>query len=82
MVERLKRRYPQHVILCKMDKLSYQKAEADIELSDERLKKLDFITAPELLQLVDEIKRRKRAGYQEALIHKMVDELLVVKDEK
>ncbi|GAA0287764.1 uncharacterized protein (TIGR02679 family) [Gracilibacillus halotolerans] len=75
MAEKLILRHPQNVRLWKMDVKSYQKSIASIELSDERLKKLDAIVTSEMLPVVKEIKKRKRAGYQEALVSEMIAEL-------
>jgi len=75
MAERLLQRHPNHVRPWKMDVAAYRKSEADIELSNERLKKLDSITSAELAPIAEELRKRKKAGYQEALVGEMVDEL-------
>lgn len=75
MAERLLLRHPEHVHLWKMDRDSYEKSVADIELSNERLKKLDAICSPELMPVVENLRKRKKAGYQEALVYEMVREL-------
>ncbi|OZU87069.1 TIGR02679 family protein [Virgibacillus indicus] len=75
MAERLLLRHPENVQLWKMDVPAYRKSEANIELSNERLKKLESIVTPELLPVAEELKQRKRAGYQEALVTEMVDDL-------
>ncbi|WP_163971842.1 DUF2399 domain-containing protein [Oceanobacillus halotolerans] len=75
MAQRLWSRYPDHVCLWKMDIDAYQKSISTIKLSDERLNKLNTITAPNLVPLVEELKKRKRAGYQEALVDEMVHDI-------
>ncbi|UFU00260.1 TIGR02679 family protein [Radiobacillus kanasensis] len=75
MAERLLQRHSGHICLWKMDVASYRKSEADIVLSVERLNKLDSITIPELVPVVKELRKRKRAGYQEALVDEMVGEI-------
>jgi len=76
MAERLLLRHPQHVNLWCMDVAAYGKSDATIELSNERLNKLDSITVPELIPLVEELKTRKKAGYQEALVEEMIKQLV------
>ncbi|SHG51429.1 Protein of unknown function C-terminus [Ornithinibacillus halophilus] len=68
MAERLLHRYPGQAKLWKMDIESYYKSISDVELTDERLSKLESITTPELQPVVEEMKKKKRAGYQEALV--------------
>lgn len=75
MAERLLRRHPKNVKLWKMDRISYEKSAADILMSNERLKKIDSVTVPQLLPVVNELRKRKKAGYQEALVGEMVSEL-------
>ena len=45
------------------------------ELSKERLSKLNNITAPELKAVVEALCKKKKAGYQEALVDEMVNDL-------
>ncbi|WP_085992266.1 TIGR02679 family protein [Oceanobacillus senegalensis] len=75
MADRLLRRHPEHVQLWHMDVSSYHKCESQIEVSAGRLNKLDAVEAPGLVGVAQELKKRKRAGYQEALVDEMVLEL-------
>lgn len=72
MAARLKERYGDKLDYWCMDLESYVASEPNVELAEERLMKLDRVTDVELQDVVEEMKRRGRAGYQEALIEKMV----------
>ena len=72
---RLLERYPSHVKLWKMTVKDYEKSLSEETISNERLKKLDSINSKELLEVIDSVKNVKKAGYQEALIFEMVEEL-------
>lgn len=72
MAARLKERYGDKLDYWCMDLESYVASEPSVELAEERLVKLDRVTDVELQDVVEEMKRRGRAGYQEALIEKMV----------
>lgn len=75
MAERLKNRYPEHVQLWHYEVDEYMKAKSTVELSDTRLKKLETITLSELLPLKEQIKIERKAGYQEKLIPKLIEDI-------
>lgn len=75
MAEKLLLRYPEHVKLWKMDVKDYENSLAEARLSEERLKKLSAIGVSELTPVVNEMRKRKQPGYQEALVKEMVEEL-------
>lgn len=75
MAARLKERYGDMLDYWCMDLESYVASEPSVDLSVERLVKLDRVTDPELQSVVDEMRQVKRAGYQEALVEKMVVQL-------
>ena len=75
MTARLKERYGDKLDYWCMDLESYVASDPSVDLSAERLVKLDRMTDPELQNVVDEMRRVKRAGYQEALVEKMVVQL-------
>lgn len=77
MAARLKERYGDKLDYWCMDLKSYVASEPSVELAGERLVKLDRVTDVELQDVVGEMKRLKRAGYQEALIEKMVVQLKI-----
>lgn len=80
MAARLKERYGDKLDYWCMDLESYVASESNVELAEERLVKLDRVTDVELQDVVEEMKRRGRAGYQEALIGNMVSTLYMKKE--
>jgi len=80
MAARLKERYGDKLDYWCMDLESYVASEPSVELAEERLVKLDRVTDAELQEVVEEMKRRGRAGYQEALIENMVSTLYMKKE--
>ncbi|KDN58725.1 TIGR02679 family protein [Exiguobacterium sp. AB2] len=80
MAARLKERYGDKLDYWCMDLESYVASEPSVELAEERLVKLDRVTDVELQDVVEEMKRRGRAGYQEALVEKMVVQLKYRRD--
>lgn len=75
MAARLKERYGDKLDYWCMDLESYVASDPSVELAEERLVKLDRMMDIELQNVVDEMRRVKRAGYQEALVEKMVVQL-------
>ncbi|WP_214890496.1 TIGR02679 family protein [Exiguobacterium sp. s142] len=72
MAARLKERYDDKLDYWCMDLESYVASEPSVEMSAERLVKLERVTDAELQDVVEEMKRVRRAGYQEALMETMV----------
>lgn len=80
MAARLKERYGDKLDYWCMDLKSYVASNPSVDLSVERLVKLDRVTDLELQSVVDEMRQVKRAGYQEALVEKMVVQLKYRRD--
>nr|WP_236636435.1 DUF2399 domain-containing protein [Exiguobacterium sp. SH0S1] len=77
MAVRLKERYDDKLDYWCMDLESYVVSDPSVELAGERLVKLERVTDIQLQDVMEEMKRRGRAGYQEALIEKMVVQLKI-----
>jgi uncharacterized protein (TIGR02679 family) len=75
MAERLLLRHPERVELWKMDVDAYEKAQTDMEIPRERLNKLSAIKSAALTPLAEMMRDRKKAGYQEAVVPEMIEEL-------
>jgi len=75
MAARLKERYNDKLDYWCMDLESYVASEPSVELAKERLVKLTRVTDVELQDVVEEMRRRGKAGYQEALMEKMIKNL-------
>ncbi|MFD1032767.1 TIGR02679 family protein [Metaplanococcus flavidus] len=75
MAVRLLERLPENVRLWRMDVDSYKESLPSVELG-ERLGKLTNIMHPLVVELVSEMNRIGKAGYQEALLEKMAGDLV------
>lgn len=75
MAERLLERYPDSVRLWHMNQVAYQQSNPTKSLSQERLEKLNSITDAELVEVAKEMKRIGKAGYQEALVEGMIEDI-------
>ncbi|WP_106496596.1 TIGR02679 family protein [Lentibacillus sp. Marseille-P4043] len=75
MAQRLLDRYPNHAKLWRMNLAAYQKTAPVKELTAERLEKLHGITNDELSLVADEMRILGKAGYQEALVELMVEDV-------
>ncbi|TFJ94289.1 TIGR02679 family protein [Lentibacillus salicampi] len=77
MAQRLLDRYPGgRVQLWHMDGMAYAESNPVKELSEERLEKLNRIEHPRLVEVADLMKAKGKAGYQEALVERMVKDIL------
>ncbi|MFX3625116.1 MAG: TIGR02679 family protein [Ectobacillus sp.] len=68
MAQRLKQRSPRSVRLWLYGVPEYRLALSEVDLEEERLRRLQSITIPELLPVAEEMKVVKKAGYQEELV--------------
>ncbi|MGY0692114.1 TIGR02679 family protein [Virgibacillus sp. FSP13] len=75
MAQRLLDRYPNSSKLWRMDVAAYQKTAPVKELGAERLEKLNGITDDDLSLVADEMRSLRKAGYQEALVELMVEDI-------
>lgn len=64
------------VFLWRMAEEDYYCSRSEEELTEARLKKLDKIKNIHLQELAEVLRKEKRAGYQEHLIHQMVEDIL------
>lgn len=75
MAQRLLERYSDSVCLWHMDKAAYHQTKPINELSQERLEKLKRINHEDLIEVAEEMQQIKKAGYQEALVEWMLDDI-------
>src|SRR5699024_5784854 len=76
MAQRLLKRYPEGtVMLWQMDTTAYRNSRPVKELSNERMEKLNGITHPELLDVAVAMRTQGKAGYQEALVERMIRDI-------
>ena len=81
IAERLKQRYQDKVIFWRMDKVSYENSISNEDISS-RLAKLDAIKSIELKGTIERMKEKKKAGYQEGLVTKLVSDILEAKNRR
>lgn len=74
MAQRLKNRYQEQVFYWRMDVESYEKTISDEDISA-RIVKMESITSPELVEVVNALIERKKAGYQEGLVNELIQDI-------
>ncbi|WP_168413079.1 TIGR02679 domain-containing protein [Bacillus salacetis] len=75
IADRLVGRFPEAVQLWRMDEKSYLEGRSEEIISDKRLSQLKKLRHPGLNKVAEGIQREKRAGYQEALVEVMLEDL-------
>ena len=76
IADKLKTRFPNKIQLLGFDKNTYYQNLSQVQLSEERLHKLDKIQTPELIEIAKEVKKEKRASYEELKIEQILNEVL------
>ncbi len=76
IADRLKLRYGKLLHLWGYSRSLYEKSLSQVPLGSERLKKLDRLQCPELVELAAVMKEKAFAGYQEQLLPSLEQELL------
>ncbi|PLS18759.1 hypothetical protein CVD28_06485 [Bacillus sp. M6-12] len=74
IADRLKKRYHHHVVLWRMDQEAYEASVSNEDISN-RLAKLNQIVSPEWARLIDLMRDKKRAGYQEAIVTRLISDI-------
>ncbi|MCL6559451.1 MAG: TIGR02679 family protein, partial [Firmicutes bacterium] len=72
MAQRLLLRYGSRVKLWHYDLDDYRGALSEVELEDSRINKLHGVSVPELAKVRDEMKKYKKAAYQEHFVESLV----------
>ncbi|NLJ68570.1 MAG: TIGR02679 family protein [Firmicutes bacterium] len=75
MAQRLLQRYQGRVRLWRYSRQDYQLSLSEVGISQQRLNKLGSIQAPALLPVAKSIRHRGRAGYQEALVDRLIRDI-------
>lgn len=73
IADRLKQRYKENLDLLGFTKDVYYKNISNVEINDSRLQKLDSIKSKEMLELCNEIRKNKKASYEEENIDFIVE---------
>ncbi|GAB4944843.1 hypothetical protein MAHJHV51_48420 [Mycobacterium avium subsp. hominissuis] len=74
MAERLSSRFPGQTVFWRMDPDAYFLTLSEEDIST-RLSKLDAVQSPELLLVANEMRLKKKAGYQEGLADLLIEDL-------
>ncbi|WP_100334101.1 TIGR02679 family protein [Bacillus alkalisoli] len=75
IAERLKKRFKDKLVLWRMDIDSYKESLSNENLTTDRLTKLNNIQSVELQQVKQKVQQTGKAGYQEALIEKLIQDV-------
>lgn len=75
MAQRMARRYGERLKLWRYHTGDYESSMSKVTISPDRLRKLNGINVPGLEQVKEKIKSTRRAGYQEYLVHKLVEDI-------
>ena len=65
IADKIKTKFKDKIHLIGFEPQTYYKTISDVSISDERLKKLEHIENPELQDIVEILKKEKRAAYEE-----------------
>ncbi|WLR57673.1 DUF2399 domain-containing protein [Mesobacillus subterraneus] len=74
IADRLKKRYQEKLVLWRMDPLAYESSLSNEDIAG-RISKLDGVSSQELVDLVKMMCMKKKAGYQEALVDKLIEDI-------
>ncbi len=80
ILQRLEERYGERLIPWQYDKDLYEGHLSEVEISPASLKKLDKIHMPKLRDLVEGMRVRKKAAYQEAMLESLLQAWDVIRD--
>ncbi|MFC7062545.1 TIGR02679 family protein [Halobacillus seohaensis] len=76
MAQRLIDRHPGHVKLWRMTPEDYMETSPNVKLTEDRLKKVTALKDPTLVEVGKQLMITQKAGYQEALVEKMVEDII------
>lgn len=72
MAQKLFRRFDDQITLLLMDVEAYNKVIKEVKISEEHLRQLNSIKAPQLVEVCKRMKQEKLAGYQEGLLEELI----------
>lgn len=74
IADRLKKRYHEKLVLWRMDPLAYESSLSNEDITG-RISKLDGVSPEEWKVVVMMMRERKKAGYQEALVDVLIEDI-------
>jgi len=72
IADRVIARDPVHIIPWRLSRNDYELSISDEKLDESRIKKLEKVQDDRFLEVIEALRKKKRAGYQELLIDKML----------
>lgn len=72
---RLKQRYGDKLVFWRYDINAYNAVKSSVEFDEKRWKQIEFLTEESLTQLINEMGKQRRCGYQELLIEEYVKDI-------
>ncbi|MBW7474309.1 DUF2399 domain-containing protein [Paenibacillus oenotherae] len=72
----LRRRYGQQVKFWRMGREEYLESISKVSLNEKSIKRISAIQDGELMPVIQEMKKRKKAGYQEPLLEKLSNDII------
>lgn len=70
-------RHPEHIIPWRMGIADYKTSVSTKEVEEARIKKLEKVKDPRLLEAAAELQRNRHAAYQELLIEQMAEDIIM-----
>lgn len=77
MAHKLKQRHGENIVIWRYTKEDYISIKSKVELEDYRIRKMNNIKTEELKEVADAIKTNKAAAYQELLIDKYIEDIML-----
>ena len=78
IADRVLSRHPEHIIPWRMTKEDYESSVSNETLDETRIKKLDRIKDARLDDVVNALRKEKKAGYQELLIESLLGDIKTI----
>lgn len=81
IADRLWRKYGERIHVWRMSEEDYEKSLSEEEIGSISMKKLETVENPVLRETAKEIRKRKRAGYQENILKDLLEDMNRIKSE-
>ena len=81
IADRLWRKYGERIHVWRMSEEDYEKSLSEEEIGSISMKKLETVENPVLRETTKEIRKRKRAGYQENILKDLLEDMNRIKSE-
>jgi hypothetical protein len=75
IADKIWKQYPDHLHIWRMSKQDYENSVSEEKIEKKRLGMLELLQNPCLKETAQQVKRIKKAGYQENILQKFVEDL-------